>query len=130
MKMIFEPTLSEVQQCARICHEVHRAYAFSIGDSSQPHWYNASQEAKVAAIDVVKAHLDSGLTMSAETWHDTWLAMKKAAGWRYGDYLDNDKKRDPRMLPYIKLPQEQRTKDWLVRAAVHAFFHSHFEEVK
>lgn len=129
MKLVFEPTLSEIQQCARICHEVNRSYAFSIGDSSLAHWYNANEEQKMGIIAGVKAHLSSGLLLTPEQAHESWYEAKKQAGWKPGD-LDRDKKRHPNMVPYNRLPPEQRTKDALFRAAVHAFFHAHFEAVK
>jgi hypothetical protein len=129
MKMIFEPTLSEVQQCARICHEVNRAYSFSIGDSSQAHWYNATDEQKMGAIAAVKAHLSSGLTVAPEQLHNEWCAQMKDKGWKLGE-LDREKKRTPNLMPYNRLPPEEQTKYRLFRASVHAFFHSHFEEVK
>jgi len=129
MKQVFEPTLSEVQLCARVCHEVLRAYAFSIGDSSLAHWYNATPEQKLAIIGDVKAHLASGLTMTAEQAHNTWLMKRKAEGWKLGE-LDPQAKRHPNIMQYNRLPREQQTRDWLFRAAVHAFFHNHFEEPK
>lgn len=126
MKMLHEPTLFEVLQCARICHEVNRAYCFSIGDSSQAHWHNAPQWQRDSATAGVNKHIASGLMLTAEQSHEAWLAAKKADGWKYGEVKDADKKRHPCFVPYSKLPTEQRTKDWLFRAAVHAYFHRHF----
>lgn len=125
MKMLHEPTLSEALQCARICHEVNRAYCFSIGDSSQGHWHNATDAVRSAVLNVVREHIASGLTLTAEQAHERWLVKRKGEGWKYGDF-DAEKKRHPNLVPYIRLPPEQRTKDWLFRAAVHAFFHDHF----
>lgn len=129
MKIVFEPTLSEIQLCARVCHEVNRAYAFSIGDSSHAHWYNANEEVKMGAIAAVKAYLSSGLTLTAEQAHNNWCAVMKDKGWKLGE-LDREKKRAPNLMPYNRLPREEQTKYWLFRAAVLTFFQQHFEAAK
>lgn len=127
MKMIFEPNLSEILQCARICHEVNRAYCFTLGDATQTHWINAPEWQRETVITGVKAHIASGLTMTAEGSHRSWMAEKKREGWKYGPEKDVDRKTHPCFMSYASLPHDQRTKDWLFRAAVHAFFHQHFE---
>ena len=126
MKIKHEPTLSEVLQCARICHEVNRAYCFTIGDASQPHWSSAPDWQRESSIAGVRAHVASGLSMTPQGSHESWLKQKKAEGWRYGPLKNVEKKTHPCFVPYHQLSQEQQTKDWLFRAAVHAFFHDHF----
>lgn len=128
MKLKHEPTLSEVLQCARICHEVNRAYCFTLGDTSQSHWGSAPHAQEASIIAGVRAHITSGLTMTPQGAHESWLKQKKTEGWKYGPVKDADKKQHPCFMAYNALPEPQKTKDWLFRAAVHAFFRDHFED--
>lgn len=125
MIFVHKPLLHEVLECARICHEVNRAYCWTVGDSSQPRWENAPDWQKQSAAAGVQAHIDSGLTMKPEDSHVSWMAQKKADGWKYGPEKDADKKRHPCMVPYSELPPEQKAKDHLFRSVVHSFFARH-----
>lgn len=40
-----------------------------------------------------------------------WVSYKAADGWRYGPFKDPVAKTHPCMVPYDKLPPEQRVKD-------------------
>lgn len=104
---------------AKVCHEVNRAYCLSIGDASQPCWYDAPVWQKASAIDGVRFHqANPGSPPSAS--HENWLKQKEAEGWRYGPVKDPDKKEHPCFVPYDELPPEQRTKDYLFIAVVEA----------
>lgn len=125
--MLFQhkPLYHEILECARICHEVNRAYCQSIGDTTQARWENAPDWQKDSAVAGVETHVTSGLTLRPEDNHSSWLARKKAEGWKYGAVKDPAKKEHPCFLPYNELPPEQKTKDYLFRAVVHAFFARH-----
>lgn len=121
-----EPRLGEILQCARICHEVNRAYSQSIGDMSHAKWENAPAWQQDSAIAGVRAHVESKLTMTPEDSHLSWLKQKMADGWKYGKTKDADKKTHPCYVNYVALPAEQQAKDRLFRATVHAYFAEHF----
>lgn len=104
---------------ARVAHEVNRAYCQSIGDNSQPSWEDAPDWQKTSAINGVKFHLENP-DATPENSHENWLAEKTAAGWKYGEVKDPGAKTHPCFRPYAELPQEQRSKDYLFRAVVHA----------
>lgn len=110
----------ELERIAQACHEANRVWCLALGDASQPHWEDAPQWQKDSAIAGVKAHVDSGLTMTPEQSHESWLAVKKAEGWKYGPIKDADKKEHPCFVPYAALPYEQRKKDAIFLAVVHA----------
>ena len=109
-------------QAARIAHEVNRAYCQSIEDNSQPEWAKAPDWQKSSAENRVKAHYDSNFTMTPEQSHESWLKQKVSEGWVYGEVKDAEKKTHPCIKPYNELPLEQRTKDYLFRAVVHAIY--------
>jgi hypothetical protein len=104
---------------ARVCHEVNRAYCQSIGDNSQPAWKDAPEWQRTSAINGVSFHIDNP-NAGPEGSHNSWLAEKERAGWKYGPTKDPEKKEHPCFKPYNELPQEQRAKDYIFTAIVHA----------
>jgi hypothetical protein len=101
-------------QIAELCHNVNKAYCESLGDHSQPSWDTAPEWIKESAINGVEFHLNSNAT--PEESHINWLRTKEADGWVYGPVKDPIKKEHPCMVPYDRLPQEQRSKDYLFTA--------------
>lgn len=104
---------------AKVCHEVNRAYCAALGDNSQPSWDDAPDWQRNSAINGVKFHHenpDAGPSHS----HDSWLAEKKADGWKYGPVKDPVKKEHPCYVPYDELPAEQKAKDYIFGAIVKA----------
>lgn len=110
-------------EIARVAHEINRAYCCALGDLSQPAWEDVPEWQKESAINGVKFHLanpDAGPDHS----HNEWLREKEAAGWKYGQVKDPEKKEHPCFVPYNALPVEQKAKDYLFRAVVHALARS------
>lgn len=113
-----------IEQIARIAHETNRAYCESIGDTSQPTWENAPEWQRQSAIKGVEFHLSAhreGRIPSPSASHDSWLAEKRADGWKFGAVKNPDTKEHPCFVPYAELPIEQRLKDYLFGAIVGAF---------
>lgn len=106
-------------QIARIAHEVNRAYCASIGDHSQPAWKDAPLWQKDSAIAGVEFHRENP-TATPEKSHESWLAGKALDGWKYGPVKDPEKKEHPCFVPYLELPIEQRSKDYLFAGVVKA----------
>ncbi|RYF45877.1 MAG: hypothetical protein EOO27_40530 [Comamonadaceae bacterium] len=104
---------------AAVAHAVNAAYCASIGDDSQSDWSSAPQWQKDSALAGVEMHL-ANPDATPEQSHAAWLAQKDADGWKFGPLKDVDKKEHPCFLPYADLPAEQRSKDYLFRAVVHA----------
>jgi len=103
---------------ARVCHEVNRAYCQALGDMSQPTWEEAPDWQRVSARGGVAFHTSGDHGPAAS--HVSWMAQKEAEGWKYGPVKDAEKKEHPCYLPYEELPAEQRAKDYIFRAIVHA----------
>lgn len=101
-----------IEQIAKTCHQVNKAYCESIGDHSQYDWEEAPDWQKKSPIDGVLyylAHPDSTPSDS----HDSWLKEKKADGWVHGLIIDAKLKTHPSLMPFDQLPKEQQTKDVL-----------------
>ena len=109
----------EDHQIARVAHEINRAYCQALGDNSQPVWENAPYWQRISAINGVAFHRTNPDASPSHS-HEEWLKEKKATGWKYGPIKDPDKKEHPCFVPYDELPVEQKAKDYLFRATVHA----------
>ena len=110
---------------AQVCHEANRAYCQTIGDLSQPTWNDAPEWQKASALKGVEFHLSRlivGEKPSPSASHESWLAEKRAAGWKYGPTKNPETKEHPCFLPYAELPPEQRMKDYIFSAIVEAFY--------
>lgn len=113
------PNGMSVDDIARVCHEVNRAYCQGIGDNSQPAWEDAPEWQRENAVKGVLLHLgnpDAGPQAS----HESWMAEKLAAGWKYGPVKDPANLEHPCMVAFEHLPREQQAKDYIFRGVVHA----------
>lgn len=112
--------MSNIEQIAKVCHNVNKAYCESIGDFSQPTWDDAPKWQKESAIHGVQCAIDNP-DITPEQLHQIWMDLKAFDGWTYGEVKDVEKLTHPCMLPYDQLPEEQKTKDKLFRAVVLSF---------
>lgn len=98
-----------------VCHEANRQYCLALGDTSQPSWADAQpwqrESAMLGVLSIVTDPLHG-----PEQSHEQWQAKKEADGWVYGPIKDPEKKQHPCMVPYWRLPVEQRRKDRLFLA--------------
>ena len=109
----------ELEYIARIAHEINRAYCQALGDTSQPAWENAPDWQRSSAINGVQFHIDNPQA-GPDHSHNEWLKEKEAGGWKYGPVKNPETKEHPCFVPYEPLPVEQKAKDYLFRAVVHA----------
>jgi hypothetical protein len=107
------------ENIAKVAHQINLAYCASLGDTSQPQWEDAPDWQKQSALAGVDMHL-ANPDATPQQSHESWLAQKLADGWVYGETKDADAKTHPCCVPYDELPQEQKSKDYLFRATVHA----------
>lgn len=123
--MVFEnehvPSLPDLEEVARIAHEVNRAYCGALGDFSQLPWDHAPDWQKDSAIKGVLFHI-ANPRATPEQSHESWLREKVEQGWTYGPVKDADKREHPCCVPYSELPLEQRAKDYIFRGVVRACF--------
>ena len=104
-----------IEACARAAHEVNRAYCLALGDASQPSWDEAPDWQKASSRNGVAGALGGN---TPEQSHESWLAEKRATGWKYGPVKDPTKKEHPCFVPYAELPDAQQAKDHLFTATV------------
>lgn len=109
-------------EVAKICHEANKAYCETLGDTSQVPWEDAPEWQRESAIKGVKFCLDNP-DAPASANHDSWLEVKRADGWKYGEVKNADKKEHPCFVPYEQLPEAQKAKDHLFKAIVAVFAH-------
>lgn len=102
---------------ARVCHEANRAWCVAMGDHSQVSWDEAPEWQRQSAVTGVRAALNGA---GPEELHASWMEEKRRDGWVYGPVKNASTKEHPCMVPYDKLPIEQRRKDHLFRAVVAA----------
>ena len=124
MQNIIEKTEQEcvdlvVDNMARVCHEVNRAYCEALGDLSQPAWEDAPEWQKSSARTGVLLHLNDP-TAGPKASHESWLRQKLAEGWVWGPVKNPDLKEHPCIVHFEALPREQQAKDFIFRAVVHA----------
>lgn len=108
-----------IEQIARICHEANASLCNSIGDHSQTSWDEAPEWQKESAIVGVQFNIDNPDAPPSAS-HESWLKEKEAAGWKYGEVKDAEKKEHPCFVPYEQLPPIQQAKDHLFKAVVSA----------
>ncbi len=115
-----------VEQIAKVCHEVNRAYSEAIGDPVKPTWEECPEDQRVSCRAGVELHLGNPTTTPSES-HGSWLQNKLATGWKYGEKFDQIFQTHPAMVPYEQLPKEQRAKDYIFRAIVMALAATEFK---
>lgn len=110
---------SDMEQIARVAHEVNKAYCDALGDHSQPHWEAAPPWQRESARMGVDLHLMGDF--GPEASHVSWMNQKLQEGWKYGPVKDPEKKEHPCLVPFSELSKEQQAKDYLFRGVVLAF---------
>lgn len=109
----------DIDTIAKVCHEANRAYCASMGDHSQLAWEQAPEWQKESAKKGVMFHVKHP-EATPENSHESWLAEKEMQGWSWGPVKRPDQMRHPCMVPYESLPANQKAKDYIFRAIVHA----------
>lgn len=103
---------------AQVVHDVNQGLRAALGESIEL-WADATPQQKASVLAGVDMHIANPDT-TPEASHEAWLAQKTAEGWAYGEVKDIEAKVHPCFLPYAELPPEQKVKDYLFRAVVHA----------
>lgn len=118
------PALSDdkIERIAALAHEVNRLYcSLFMNDKSHEPWETAPEWQRESARNGVKFQAEKKKFRnyrSNEESHNNWLTEKLKDGWTYGKTKDAEKKQHPCLLPYDKLPLNQKVKDSLFTAVV------------
>lgn len=109
----------DLELIARTCHEANRVLQLNHDDEQVSYaWHIASEEQKASAIEGVKKALEGATAIEL---HEAWARRKLEDGWVYGETKDEGIRTHPCLVPYDKLPEEQRLKDHMFRAIVKSF---------
>lgn len=106
---------------ARAAHEANRAWCILQNDTSQPPWEEAPRWAVESAMNGVD---NVALGAGPRASHESWLAEKRATGWKYGPVKNPDLKEHPCMCDYEDLPEHQKAKDHIFVNVVRTFLHA------
>ncbi len=107
----------KIEDIAKVCHEVNRAYCKSIGDDSIQSWESAPEWQKRSAISGVRFKIENPEKTPSDQ-HDAWVADKVKDGWKYGAIKDSSKKEHPCLVEYDQLPANQKSKDFIFSTIV------------
>lgn len=109
----------KVEDIARACYEANRALCLAIGDDSQKHWDETEDWQRESSVLGVKWRLENP-DAPASAQHDEWVKEKLKHGWSYGTVKNPEQKVHPCVVPYDRLPIEQRAKDALFVGVVNS----------
>lgn len=102
---------------ARICHEANRQLQLELGEKPSAHWEECTEEMQASAIEGVQIALRGA---GPREMHQAWMEHKIAQGWHWGEKKSELMKTHPCIVDYDELPAEQKLKDDLFLAVVHA----------
>ena len=108
-----------VEQIAKVAHEVNRALCQAFGDDTQMPWEEAPEWQRSSAINNVEFHIINPST-GPEHSHNSWMTDKLNSGWKWGPIKDAEKKEHPSICAYQQLPPHEKAKDYLFCAVVNA----------
>ncbi len=110
---------------AKAAHGAYRSYASLLGNDSVPEWDKLNDAGKLRTINTVLLLLRE-VDATPETLHQEWMKRKQADGVEYGFVTqtlvgkDGVKKTNPYMVPFERLPKEQRVKSEITHSIVRA----------
>ena len=110
----------DLMAIAHVCYEANRALQIEQNRLDIPigmPWEELSIEQKESIVVGVEKVLAGNSPM--ESHHD-WVAIRVQQGWVWGPIKDEAKKQHPLLVPYADLSEQDRRKDYLFCAIVHA----------
>ena len=109
----------DIEQIARECHEAIRVYGTSIGETHQLPWDQAPDPQKKSMVAGVRLVLDQP-DIKPGVLHTQWCEYKARRGWTWGPELNTVLQTHPQLVPFEKLPDEQKRKDEIFLETVKA----------
>ena len=124
MVKIYNKTIKE--KVAKIIYEATRLEAEWSKRSIVPEkWENRDEKFKKQFVDIIDKYLSQDKLPTPEEAHNSWIEAYKKMGWKYGKKRDTVKKIHPDLLPFKKLPKDERDKDaifliivWIIKKLI------------
>ena len=117
LRNLYEGVKMNVEQIAKVAHEMNRALCQAFGDDSQVPWEEAPEWQRSSAINNVEFHIINP-SAGPEHSHNSWMTDKLNCGWKWGPIKDAEKKEHPSICAYQQLPPHEKAKDYLFCAVV------------
>lgn len=84
-------------------------------------WKRTSDIYKSVLYETVKYCLGcyhAKVRVDGKLLHDRWMADREDSGWKWGSDIDTDKKEDPYLVPFVRLPETIRIRYDLTAAVI------------
>lgn len=105
-----------IERIAPVVHEAIRQWQRVNGQPVSPPWEEATWERESTREAVVLALANP----TPGQQHEKWLNERLAQGWVWGPVKDTERKTNPALVPFDRLPEVEKAKDYLVIAIVQA----------
>ncbi|QQV90454.1 RyR domain containing protein [Olleya phage Harreka_1] len=113
--------MEKLEQIAKTCHAVHRAYCLQAGIKTQPEWDEVKTEHKLTVFSTIEKILSGEIKTQAQS-HKNFVSFKKSNGWEYGVNYSVDLKTNPRLVENFEhLHLEDRIKESVFLECVKSF---------
>ena len=107
-----KPTLAERR--ARFVYEAARLENVAAGRPINPEpWEKRDASFRSNMIRAVSRQCGKRRLTSPKKLHEAWVRAYKHLGWTYGPVRDANRKTHPDMVPFHKLGQLEKEKDWV-----------------
>jgi len=94
-------------QICEIAQTIRATYLNLIRDKPLPSYQDLSEGMKMYILDEVNYWLKDP-SFKASDSHDSWYKYKTEEGWSYGEVVDYENKKHPRIVPYSQTPVEEK----------------------
>ncbi|QQV90434.1 RyR domain containing protein [Olleya phage Harreka_1] len=113
--------MEKLEQIAKTCHAVHKAYCLQAGIKTQPEWDKVQTEHKLTIFSTIEKILSGEIKTQAQS-HANFVDFKKTNGWKYGAGYSIKHKTNPRLVDFFsQLPLEDRIKESIFFECVKSF---------
>lgn len=107
-----------LEDIARICHEVNRAYSEGLGQIGVP--WEALSEGRRAMVAAGVLFVLQNPDVDVSALHEHWRGDMERAGWVYGPYKVEELKQHPNLVPFHQLSPNEQAKDRIFHGLVRA----------
>ena len=109
----------DIEKITEFIYEAARLEATWSNRSIIPEvWAKRDEAFRKQMVDVVKRYLAMEKLPTPEEAHNSWMESYFKMGWKYGEKRDPILKTHPDLIPYNKLPKDERDKDAIFLALV------------